>query len=100
MSDRLIQSVDRAIDVIELFNSAVTELSVKEISDGLQLSKSTVHGLGLRCFAAPIFNHEGKVIASISCAGPINRVVYEKDSEIAKHVKAAALEISKKSGYR
>ncbi len=253
MSERLIQSVDRAIDVIELFNSTVTELSVKEISDGLQLSKSTVHGLiktlehrgfleqkpenqkyklglrlfelgnlvgsqmdirklsssvihqlvekvketvhlvvldgkevvyveklegpgslrmysqvgkrapmyctgvgkailayldeqevdeilqstkmeaftpytlttheairaeleqirrngyatddqeielGLRCFAAPVFNHEGKVVASISCAGPINRIVYEKDSEIAKHVKAAALEISNKLGYR
>lgn len=253
MTERLIQSVDRAIDVLELFTSNVSELSVKEISEGLHLSKSTVHGLiktlefrgyleqnpvnqkyklglrlfelgnlvgsqmdirklsssaihhlgeqvketvhlvmldgkeviyvekvegpgtlrmysqlgkrapmhctgvgkailaflgekrideilnatelvgftpytltnpedikkelervrqngyaiddqeielGLKCFAAPIFNHEGKVFASISCAGPNNRIVTERINEIASNVKAAGLEISRKMGYR
>ncbi|WP_400162435.1 IclR family transcriptional regulator [Brevibacillus sp. TJ4] len=56
--------------------------------------------LGLRCFAAPIFNHEGNAVASISCAGPINRIVYTKESEIAGYVKEAAAEISRKLGYR
>ncbi|MGO0060157.1 IclR family transcriptional regulator [Brevibacillus fluminis] len=45
MSDRYIQSVVRAMDILDLFTPSVTELSVKEISDRLQLSKSTVHGL-------------------------------------------------------
>ncbi|MFX6194072.1 IclR family transcriptional regulator C-terminal domain-containing protein, partial [Acinetobacter baumannii] len=34
--------------------------------------------IGLKCVAAPIFNHEGKVIASISCAGPKHRFSDDK----------------------
>lgn len=45
MADRLIQSVERAIDILELFLDSEPELSVKEISEKLNLSKSTVHGL-------------------------------------------------------
>ena len=30
--------------------------------------------LGLKCIAAPIFNHQGNVIASISCAAPKMRL--------------------------
>jgi IclR family transcriptional regulator, KDG regulon repressor len=45
MSERLIQSIERAADVLELFLTNGPELSVKEISDKLQLSKSTVHGM-------------------------------------------------------
>jgi DNA-binding IclR family transcriptional regulator len=45
MSERLIQSIERAADVLELFLTTSPELSVKEISEKLQLSKSTVHGI-------------------------------------------------------
>ena len=45
MAERLIQSVERAIDILELFLDSEPELSVKEISQKLNLSKSTVHGL-------------------------------------------------------
>lgn len=45
MAERFIQSVERAADVLELFLSNNQELSVKEISDKLGLSKSTVHGI-------------------------------------------------------
>ena len=45
MAERLIQSVERAADILELFLDSEPELSVKEISDKLRLSKSTVHGL-------------------------------------------------------
>lgn len=45
MAERLIQSVERAADILELFMISKPELSVKEISDHLGLSKSTVHGL-------------------------------------------------------
>lgn len=45
MNERTIQSVKRAIDIMELYSPTNTELSVKEISERLQLSKSTVHGL-------------------------------------------------------
>lgn len=45
MAERLIQSIERAADVLELFLTSHQELSVKEISDMLGLSKSTVHGI-------------------------------------------------------
>jgi DNA-binding IclR family transcriptional regulator len=45
MAERLIQSVERAADILELFLAGESELSVKDISERLGLSKSTVHGL-------------------------------------------------------
>lgn len=45
MTERLIQSIERAADILELFLFSDSELSVKEISEKLVLSKSTIHGL-------------------------------------------------------
>ncbi|MCM3087910.1 IclR family transcriptional regulator [Bhargavaea ginsengi] len=45
MTGKIIQSVDRAIDILELFMATGPELSIKEISGKLDLSKSTVHGI-------------------------------------------------------
>lgn len=45
MTERLIQSVARAADILELFLTFDQELSVKDISNKLGLSKSTVHGI-------------------------------------------------------
>lgn len=42
---RPIQSVDRALKILELFSQEQSELSIKEISEMLELPKSTVHGL-------------------------------------------------------
>ncbi|WP_245976729.1 helix-turn-helix domain-containing protein [Oceanobacillus arenosus] len=45
MAENTIQSIERAANVLELFLNSESELSVKEISDSLKLSKSTVHGI-------------------------------------------------------
>ncbi len=45
MTERFIQSVERAAEILELFMETYPELSIKEISDHLGLSKSTVHGI-------------------------------------------------------
>ncbi|MEH7117476.1 IclR family transcriptional regulator [Neobacillus vireti] len=45
MAERFIQSIERAADVLELFLQTNKELSVKEMSEKLGLSKSTVHGI-------------------------------------------------------
>lgn len=45
MEGKIIQSVQRAIDIMNCFNEDVHELSLKEISEKLGLSKSTVHGI-------------------------------------------------------
>jgi len=42
---RVIQSVQRAIDIIECFDKENKELSLHEISTNLDLNKSTTHGL-------------------------------------------------------
>lgn len=43
--NRVIQSVQRALDIIDCFNSQKVELSLNELSLMLDLNKSTVHGL-------------------------------------------------------
>jgi IclR family KDG regulon transcriptional repressor len=54
---------------------------------------------GVRCVAAPVRDHSGRVIAAISIAGPTMRVTKEKVAELAAHVMRAANEISAKLGY-
>ncbi|CEG24527.1 IclR family transcriptional regulator [Peribacillus simplex] len=42
--------------------------------------------LGLKCIAAPIFNHQGNVIASISCAAPKMRFDEERIPEVIERI--------------
>ena len=41
----IIQSVERALQILDLFNDHTTELKITEISDQMGLHKSTVHSL-------------------------------------------------------
>lgn len=50
--------------------------------------------LGVRCIAAPIFDHRGKVIASISVSGPNIRLTYERLPGIIRLAKECADAIS------
>jgi IclR family KDG regulon transcriptional repressor len=56
--------------------------------------------LGLRCVAAPIFNHQAKAIASVSCAAPTMRLEDEQLSKVIEGIKQAASEISRCMGYK
>jgi DNA-binding IclR family transcriptional regulator len=58
------------------------------------------HEEGVRCVAAPIRNHEGRVFASISVSGPSQRLQPERDAEIGQMVAKSAAEISLRLGYR
>lgn len=58
------------------------------------------HELGIRCAAAPIFNHNSEVVAGISVAGPIMRVNNKKLQLIAKEVMEVSKEISMLLGYK
>jgi IclR family transcriptional regulator, KDG regulon repressor len=58
------------------------------------------HEEGVRCVAAPIRNHEGRVVASVSVSGPSQRLPPDRDAVIAARVIAAANEISRRLGYR
>ncbi len=54
----------------------------------------------LRCIAAPIYDHNGKMIASFSISGPNNRVTMEMVNEILiNKMKHYSLAISRNLGY-
>jgi len=58
------------------------------------------HEPGVRCVGAPIFDHRGKVFASISLSGPDQRLTHEMVGELGTTVRQAADEISRRLGYR
>jgi len=55
--------------------------------------------MGVRCIAAPIFDHTRKVIAGISMSGPASRVTLDKVPELSKFVIRVANDISSELGY-
>jgi IclR family acetate operon transcriptional repressor len=55
---------------------------------------------GIRCIAAPVFDHGEEVIASISLSGPEYRIPLKRFEALAVAVKDAAARLSEKVGYR
>jgi DNA-binding IclR family transcriptional regulator len=55
--------------------------------------------IGLSAVAAPIWNHEGEVVAAVSVSGPSFRLSSGKIPELAELTKRAANEISHQLGY-
>lgn len=55
---------------------------------------------GLRCIAAPVRNHQGRVVAAISISIPANRLQEEQIPAIIEDAMATALDISVRLGYR
>jgi DNA-binding IclR family transcriptional regulator len=56
------------------------------------------HEIGIRCTAAPIFDYQGKVIASVSVTAPSLRLSPERLDEIAPFVVRAAEHITRNLG--
>ncbi len=85
-----------------------TITSKEQLSIELELIRNQGFGLdnveheaGIRCIAAPIFDSEGKVIASFSIAGPSNRITMERiNNELIEIIKKTSLEISRILGYQ
>jgi DNA-binding IclR family transcriptional regulator len=55
---------------------------------------------GIKCVAAPIFDHEGNVRFSLSTTGPAFRMTEEKIEELVIIITEAANEISRRIGYK
>ena len=58
------------------------------------------YALGLRCVGAPIFNHEGKVIAGLSITAPCVRFTDDKIPEMVEILTSSVADISSRMGYR
>lgn len=54
---------------------------------------------GLRCVAAPILNHEGKIVAALSISGPVSRMQSDKLEQCKRSLLSTCDEISVKMGY-
>lgn len=54
---------------------------------------------GIRCVAAPVFDHSGDVVAGISVSGPKQRLTLERTGELATVVRASADKLSRQLGY-
>lgn len=54
---------------------------------------------GITCIAVPIFDHLGKVVASVSISGPTMRMTDERIDQLKVKMLAAGKEISARLGY-
>ncbi|WP_084701937.1 IclR family transcriptional regulator, partial [Streptacidiphilus anmyonensis] len=54
---------------------------------------------GLNAVAAPVFAHNGQVVAAISASGPSFRLAKPRLAEVARAVRTAAEEVSTRLGY-
>lgn len=57
------------------------------------------HELHIRCIAAPVWDHEGKVNASVSITAPMVRMTVTRLRQLAPLIETAGLQISRALGY-
>jgi DNA-binding IclR family transcriptional regulator len=58
------------------------------------------HELHIRCVAAPIWDHDGSVNASLSITAPVVRMAVTRLRQLAPLIQTAGLQISRELGYR
>jgi IclR family acetate operon transcriptional repressor len=54
---------------------------------------------GIRCVAAPVFDHSGDVVAGISVSGPEQRITKDRLNDLGIKVVEAAFALSQRLGY-
>lgn len=57
------------------------------------------HDLGIRCFAAPVYDYTGRIVAAISTSGPSHIYTKDRDNEIGEYIVNVAYQISRRLGY-
>jgi len=57
------------------------------------------HEAGVRCVAAPIRNHDGRVIASLSVSGPDGRITPDRFEPLARDLIRTADDVSRELGH-
>ena len=95
---RTIRLVRRTPNTISLKRDFLKHLAV--VSErGFAIDDEEL-SIGIRCIAAPVRNHSGDIVASVSIAGPSTRMTLERLSSLEKPLTDTALEISKQLGFR
>jgi len=66
---------------------------------GLSFDDQEAH-VGVRCLAAPVFDHTGGVVAAMSISAPAVRMTDERRHDLERHLRGGALDLSRRLGYR
>ena len=102
--EKLEETITR-LDLVKYTNETITDLDnlrkelkrVREDGYAVDWGEREEH---VRCIAAPIFNYEGRVIASVSISGPSTRITtYYMKNELVDLIRDTAKRISGKMGY-
>jgi DNA-binding IclR family transcriptional regulator len=79
----------------------------QELGEHLQRVRKAGHALDLeehephiRCIAAPIWDHSGSVVASLSVTAPTVRMPTTRLRQLAPMIQEAGLQISHKLGFQ
>jgi len=56
--------------------------------------------IDVRCVAAPVYNHNGEMVAAMSISVPVTRMSLSKQDELASVVRKGTEELSRRLGYR
>ncbi|WP_238457075.1 IclR family transcriptional regulator [Desulforamulus putei] len=105
LSEDELEDILNSIELTEFTPNTITNLTqlkdqlVKIKKQGYSIDDEEIE-IGLRCVAAPIFNHNGEAIAAISIAGPTTRMTYERIAELIVPIKETALAISSTLGCK
>ncbi|KMY48757.1 IclR family transcriptional regulator [Peribacillus loiseleuriae] len=100
---------EEVVSKIDFISKTAKTITTKE---GLKEEVETVKKQGyaldnieneedIRCIAVPIWDFQGKVIASFSISGPSNRITMERvNDELVKKARDTSINISRHLGYR
>jgi IclR family KDG regulon transcriptional repressor len=91
----LIGMTDHSIDTFEHLRSELAEIRMRQLS----FDDNEAH-LGVRCLAAPIYDHTGSMVAAMSISGPSVRVSDERQPALETILRGGALDLSHRLGYR
>jgi DNA-binding IclR family transcriptional regulator len=102
--DSEVEGVIKRYGLPALTNSTITSIErlqaelaqVREIGYAVDNIENEA---GVRCVGAPVFNHEGSVVAGISISGPADRLSGSKIEMIGKELVLSARSISEHLGY-
>jgi len=83
-----------------IVNRKVLEKVIKKIQKFGYAIDDEEYENEIRCVAAPIRNHQGKVIAAVSISGPSYRLTHDREAKMVKAIIETAKEISTKLGWK
>jgi DNA-binding IclR family transcriptional regulator len=90
----LARFTDRTITTLDEFPPVLAEVRQRGFATAVDELEA-----GLTAIAAPVRNAEGHVAASISASGPSFRIPADRIGQVAKSVRRAAAEVSRRLGW-